>query len=75
MNLYIVNQDCEDTIGFDWSIHNWGLELKKMKVNVCIVYLVPSKKHIRIEVVDGIDYFYFPYILSNNQIMNCQEQG
>lgn len=73
MNLYIVNQDCEDTIGFDWSIHNWGLELKKMKVNVCIVYLVPSKKHIRIEVVDGIDYFYFPYILSNNQIMNCQE--
>ena len=75
MNLYIFNQTRRGAVfGVGTYIQELVAALKDRDINVCVVNLISEKPQIQTERIDGVEYWHFPLVISDQRTINDQEQ-
>jgi len=75
MNLYIFNETRRGAIyGVGTYIRELTAALKNSSINVCLINLTSDKPQIQKEEVDGIKYWYFPSVISEQWTIDIQKQ-
>jgi glycosyltransferase len=75
MNLYIFNETRRGAVyGVGTYIRELTAALKDSDINICVVNLTSDKPQIQIEEIDGIKYWYFPSVLSDQRTTDNQKQ-
>lgn len=75
MNLYIFSQTCRGAVfGVGTYIRELVATLKDSDINVCVVNLLSEKHQIQTEQKDGMEYWHFPSIISDQRTIDDQKQ-
>ena len=75
MNLYIFSETRRGSVyGVGTYIRELTTALKGSSVNISVVNLTSEKPQILKEDVDGINYFYFPSVISDQRTISNQKQ-
>ena len=75
MNLYIFNQIRRGSVfGVGTYIRELAIAMKRYGLNIWVINLISEKPKIQTEVVDGIEYCYFPLAIADRRKTSDQEQ-
>ena len=75
MNLYIFNQIRRGSVfGVGTYIRELAIAMKRHGLNIWVINLISEKPKIQTEVVDGIEYCYFPLAIADRRKTSDQEQ-
>ena len=75
MNFYIFNHTRRGAVfGVGTYIQELVAALKDRDINVCVVNLISEKPQIQTERIDGVEYWHFPLVISDQRTINDQEQ-
>lgn len=75
MNLYIFNETRRGSIfGIGTYIKELAIALRNSEIHVSIINLMSDDPQIQINDINGIKYWNFPKVISENRILDNQEQ-